>query len=87
MEKGMVEDENHHHMLRKTIEGVTHLVTRVSHGRRGEIDDHLGGLMAKQCCLQLREFWQVVDCTMSEAQWDSAVWERCAGGRNPFLRR
>lgn len=84
--KGMERDETHHSMFRKTIEGVTHLVTRVSHGAR-EIDDGLGKLMANQCCLQLREFWNLVDCPLSEEEWDALVVDRCADGRNPFLRR
>jgi hypothetical protein len=82
--KGMEEDESHHHMYRKTIEGVTHLVTRMSHGAK-EIDDGLGRLMARQLCLQLAEFWDLVECPLSEGAWDELVRERCVGGRNPFL--
>ena len=61
--KGMERDESHHHMYRKTIEGVTQLVTRISHSA-GEIDDGLAKLMANQLCLQLREFWELVDCPL-----------------------
>ena len=86
LEKGMARDENHHHMFRKEIAGVTHLVTRVSHGG-GEIDDGLGKLMANQCCLRLREFWDLVDCPMSEEDWNKLVTGRCSEGRNPFLGR
>lgn len=84
--KGMERDENHHSMYRKTIEGVTHLVTRISHGGN-EIDDGLGKLMANQLCLQLTEFWELIDCPLSEDEWDAIVLDRCADGRNPFLRR
>jgi hypothetical protein len=84
--KGMQRDDAHHHMFRKTVDGVTHLVTRVSHGAR-EIDDRLGKLMANQCCLQLREFWELVDCPLDEESWNALVTERCAGGRNPFIGR
>lgn len=87
LDKGMERDENHHHMYRKTVEGVTHLVTRISHGSP-EINDSLGKLMANQLCLQLREFWDLVDCPLTEAAWMDLVRERCAAdGRNPFLRR
>jgi hypothetical protein len=86
LDKGMEEDQTHHHMFRKTIDGTTHLVTRISHNAR-EIDDHLGTLMAHQLCLQLREFWNLVECTLSEADWTELVRSRCGGGRNPFLRR
>jgi hypothetical protein len=82
----MQQDENHHHMFRKTIEGVTTLVTRISHSATS-IDDGLGKLMANQCCLQLREFWDLVDCPLTEKDWNDKVRERCAGGRNPFMLR
>ena len=84
--KGMEADENHHHMFRKTVDGVTTLVTRISHSS-DEINDRLGVLMARQCALQLREFWALVDCTLSEQQWDVLVRQRCPDGRNPFLGR
>jgi hypothetical protein len=84
--KGMDRDENHHTMFRKTIDGVTHVVTRMSHGAR-EIDDGLGKLMANQLCLQLREFWALVECPLTEEEWDALIRQRCSGGRNPFLRR
>ena|SRR5215203_4142900 len=86
LDKGMAQDQNHHEMYRKRIEGVTHLVTRISHNSK-PINDTLGKLMANQCCLQLREFWQLVDCPLSEEQWDTLVRERCGGGRNPFIGR
>jgi hypothetical protein len=86
LEKGMERDQTHHTMYRKTLEGVTHLVTRISHGSR-QIDDGLGKLMANQLCLQLAEFWRLVDCPLTEERWDELVRERCAHGRNPFLRR
>lgn len=84
--KGMEQDETHHHMFRKSIDGVTHLVTRISHSAK-EIDDGLGKLMANQLCLQLSEFWNLVECPLDEEAWNRIVRERCAGGRNPFLRR
>lgn len=86
LDKGMERDENHHHMFRKSLGGVTHLVTRVSHGSR-DINDRLGKLMANQLCLQLREFWQLIDCSLSEEAWNALIRERCAEGRNPFLGR
>ena len=86
MDKGMEQNQKHHEMYRKTIERVTHLVTRISHNNK-PIDDTLGLLMANQCCLRLREFWDLVDCSLTEKDWDAKVKERCSGGRNPFLRR
>ena len=85
LDKGM-EHDSHHHMFRKTLGGVTHLVTRLSHSG-GDVNDRLGKLMANQLCLQLREFWELVDCSLSEDAWDALIRERCVGGRNPFLGR
>ena len=82
--KGAVQDENHHHMFHKEVEGVTHLVTRISHSAR-EISSGLGKAMAAQCCLQLGEFWELVDCPLSEEQWNVLIRERCQGNRNPYL--
>jgi len=39
--KGMQRDETHHHMFRKRVDGVTTLVTRISHSA-SEINDGLG---------------------------------------------
>jgi len=86
LDKGMERDETHHHMFRRSIEGVTTLVTRISHNAK-EIDDGLGRLMANQLCLQLREFWEFVDCPLDEPGWTALVRQRCMGGSNPFLRR
>jgi hypothetical protein len=82
--KGMIPDENHHHMLRKKVEGVTTLVTRMSHDDK-EIRGDLVGLMARQCCLRPTEFWQLVDCPLSEKDWDELIKTRCVDGRNPYI--
>jgi len=82
--KGMQSHESHHTMFRMTIDGVTTLVTRISHGS-DEIGDDLGNRMANQCGLQLREFWALVDCTLDQEGWTALVTERFVGGRNPFL--
>lgn len=84
LDKGMDRDESHHRMFRKTIDGVTHLVTRMSHGGR-DIDDHLGKLMAHQLVLRPGEFWQLIDCPLSESEWVDLIRSRCPDGRNPFL--
>lgn len=84
--KGMTRDNNHHKMFRKTVDGVTTLITRVSHGGK-LIGGDLVKLMAHQCALYPREFVQLVDCTLTAEDWDRLVRERCAGGRNPFFGR
>jgi len=82
--KGMVQDDSHHHMFRKDVDGVTTLVTRTSHNMK-TVGDKLAKRMANQCCLTLGEFWDLVDCPLSEAEWDQLVAERCIDGRNPFM--
>lgn len=86
--KGMVPYENDHHMFKKTIGGVTTLITSTSHDDR-EIRGALATLMARQCCLKVSEFWNLVDCSLSQQQWDERVQKYVteAGGRNPFLGR
>ena len=84
--KGMERTESHHHMFRKRVGDVTVMVTRISHGMR-QIDDKLGRLMGKQLYLRLAEFWKLVDCPLTEEEWDALVAERCQGGQNPFLHR
>jgi hypothetical protein len=86
VDKGMTAHESHHTMFRKTIDGVTTVVTRISHGA-DTIGDDLGKRMANQCYLQLREFWELVDCTLSEDEWDRLITQRSVGGRNPFMGR
>jgi hypothetical protein len=85
--KGMVTDNNHHEMYRKSLpEADAHLVTRISHGSK-EVGNVIGKLMARQLCLRTREFWQLVDCDLSEEGWNALVAERCDHGRNPFMGR
>ena len=82
------DDKGHHIIFRKRIEGVTQVMTRISHNSP-PIGDSLGLAMANQLCLRLKEFWELVDCPMSEADWDQLIRDRfrSSGGRNPFLRR
>ncbi|MDQ4026195.1 MAG: hypothetical protein M3217_12020, partial [Actinomycetota bacterium] len=58
----------------------------ISHGSI-YIKDGLAQLMATQLCLRQREFRNLVDCSLSEEDWDGLIRQRCLGGRNPFLRR
>ena len=86
LNKGMVQHETHHHMLKKTVDGVTQLVTKMSHDGK-EISETLAMLMARQCCLRTAEFWNLIDCPLSGEAWDELVAKRCADGRNPFIGR
>ena len=83
--KGMESSESHHTMFRRKVDGVTTLVTRVSHGTP-EIGNELASLMARQCALHLREFVALVECELSRTDWDQLISERCSEGKNPLLR-
>lgn len=84
--KGMEPHEGHHHMLIKKLDGVATVVTRISHGAR-DINTSLASRMAKQCYLQLAEFWDLVDCPLTEDQWNDLIAQRTVDGRNPFIGR
>ena len=47
----------------------------------------LQDVVANQLCLQLSEFWRLVDCSLSELDWVAVVRRRCPNGTNPFMRR
>ena len=83
--KGMAQHENHHHMLTKTVDGVTEVVTRMSHDGKKEISGTLAKLMGHQCFLHPAEFWNLIDCPLSEDAWKKLIAERCVDGRNPFI--
>lgn len=80
--KGMIPYENDHHMLKKKIDGVTTLVTKTSHDDK-EISRDLATFMAHQCGLNVTEFWQLVECTLSQEQWDDKI-RGWPDGRNPY---
>jgi hypothetical protein len=92
VKKGMIATRDQHHvMFRKwveiPVEGLTRkrvlLTTRLSHGS-GEVGDFLAEKMGKQCALQLKEFWSLVDCTLDADHWDAVVRTRCPDGSNPL---
>jgi hypothetical protein len=82
--KGMVPTESHHLMLKKTVDGVTEVITRMSHDDK-EISGGLAKLMAHQCYLHAAEFWDLIDCPLSQEDWEKLIKQRCVNGRNPFL--
>lgn len=86
LDKGMSPDEGDHEFFRKNITGVNHLVTKVSHSGK-DIEDAKATRMANQLCLQLGEFWRLIDCSLSERDWETIVRQRCPNGTNPFMRR
>ena len=85
--KGMEPSDSHHKMYRRTIEGVTTLVTRMSQWGRNDQQEKRRALMASQCALRLKEFEHLIECTLSAEEWEALIRERCSDGRNPFMRR
>ena len=82
--KGMTATNSHHTMFKMDVEGVTTVVTRMSHANK-PINDSLARLMGKQCYLQLREFWDLVDCPLSADDWVALIKDRIQDGRNPYM--
>lgn len=61
-----------HFVYKKKVDGVTTVATHMSFDRK-QIGDHLGGKMAEQCRLRLADFWGLIDCSVSEEDWNAAV--------------
>lgn len=73
IKKGMTGAQGAHHlMLTLKIDGQVKALTRLSRNAQ-EIDDYLGSLMAKQCHLSNKQFWALVDCTLTGEEWASIV--------------
>ena len=70
--KGMEPSNTHHHMYRKFVDGRLSATTRVSFGER-TIGDILIAQMARQCGLSIKNFKALVDCSLSEAEWDERL--------------
>lgn len=83
--KGADVDNSHHVMLTKRIDGVVVALTRVSHGRK-DVPPVVMRAMAKQCHLTLPEFVRLVDCPMSQGEWDELILERRVGRGGPGAR-
>lgn len=73
--KGADVDNSHHVMLTKRIDGVVVALTRASHGRK-DVTPGVMRAMAKQCHLTLSEFVRLVDCPMSQGDWEELILER-----------
>lgn len=70
--KGAEVRQSHHAMVTKRIDGVTFVVTRVSHGRK-DVPKGVMRAIAGQCHLTLPQFVDLVDCPLSEADWDELI--------------
>ena len=74
--KGFHRRESHHsYFFYHTEEGMkTPVWTKTSHGRGGaDIPNNLIGRMAKQCKLRTADFRALVDCSLSQAEYESLL--------------
>ena len=72
--KGFSRDDRHHHyFLYRTQAGkLTNIRTRTSHGGK-EIGIKLLQQMARQCHLNRHDFLGLVDCNLSQADYEEAI--------------
>ena len=74
--KGFRRRESHHsYFVYYTEEGrKTPIRTKTSHGKSGaDIPNSLFGRMAKQCKLRTAEFRALVDCSLSQADYEELL--------------
>ena len=68
---------DHRFFVYKTSDGLRSSVrTKISHGATHDISDGLLGQMAKQCGLNRRQFFEFVDCTLEQEQYESMLREQ-----------
>lgn len=72
--KGFTRDERHHHyFLYRTRKGkLTDIRTRTSHSGK-DIETGLLKRMATQCHLTRNDFLALVDCTMTQADYENMI--------------
>ncbi len=74
--KGFIADDGNHTFYRLFVNGKnTGIRTKISHGEK-EIHDGLLSQMAKQTRLAKKEFLELVDCPLTEAQYLGLLRER-----------
>jgi hypothetical protein len=67
--KGFRRSDTHHILLRFYLGGrLTSIKTRISHGQRS-LDDWFIGQMTKQIRLSKKEFLDLTECSLSEAEY------------------
>lgn len=77
--KGFVDSVNHskdHKYLEFYHKEKMVLYTKVSHGSKNEIDNHLIKQMASQCKLSKQEFADLVNCPMSSEKYIEILGEK-----------
>jgi len=75
--KGMILKKGHHKIFRLEIDGVTTVITRISHGEN-ELGDTLLAEMAKQVKLNKKQFLDLIECPLSQAEWIEIIKSKSA---------
>ena len=78
--KGFRRAESHHHFfIYYSLGGQkTNLFTKTSHGN-SELSDYLLGRMARQINLSKSQLFELVDCTISQQDYENLQNFRCRG--------
>lgn len=72
------EDRHHHYFLHRALDGrLSRIKTRTSHSAKVKsLSDQLLSAMASQCKVAKKEFLELVDCTMSQEDYEKVLVER-----------
>jgi DNA-binding transcriptional regulator YiaG len=65
-----------HHYLEFFYDGIFILYTKISHGSKKDIEDHLIKQMSDQCKLSKSDFAELVNCTLSQEGYASILLEK-----------
>ena len=65
-----------HHYLEFFYDGIFILYTKISHGSKKDIEDHLIKQMSDQCKLSRSDFAALVNCTLSQEGYASILLEK-----------
>lgn len=78
-QKGFAEQDSHHHFFVYTRQDgrITSIRTKTSHTpKMRDIGDDLIGQMARQTCLDRRQFLELVDCPLSREAYEALLIEK-----------
>ena len=72
-----IQDSRHRRFTYYRLRGTaTNVRTVMSHGGNRDIDDSLLSKMARQCGLSRREFLRLVDCPMTQPEYEALLTSR-----------
>ena len=70
-----LKNSRHRHITYVKFDGQSadHVSTVMSHGSSGDVNDHLLGRMARQLYLSRRQFDDLIDCRLSQADYEAML--------------